>query len=212
MQISTEELREALSKALQKELPGERAQNVLEPITRKSFDLTMKRNPKSSAVLILIYPKNDCYHTVTMLRPQYDGVHSGQISFPGGQQEEDDQNLMQTAIRETLEEIGVKIDAKHIIGSLTNLYIPPSNFMVTPYVALINEIPQMKKDCFEVEKLIEVCLNEIIATEAVQAKTINLEKYGNIQVPCFVADNQIIWGATAMIMNELRALLQNILS
>lgn len=201
----------ALSKQLRDKLPGTEAHRLLEPPTRKNFPEKPRRNARQSSVLILIYPKSGVYHTITILRPQYDGVHSGQISFPGGQFEEGDESLVFTALRETQEEIGVEISRNQIIGKLSDIYIHPSNFLVTPYVAVISKVPEMKKDSFEVEKLIEVSLQDIIHPDAIVRKNLNLEKYGNVQVPCFFVDDQVIWGATAMIMSELRTILSRIL-
>lgn len=201
----------ALSERLTDILPGSESHKLLEPPTRKNFPDKPRRNARRSSVLILIYPKGGKYHTITILRPQYDGVHSGQISFPGGQFEDGDESLLNTALRETQEEIGVEITEEQIAGKLSDIYIPPSNFLVTPYVAVINEVPEMRKDSFEVEKLIEVSLEDIIHPDAIVRKNLNLEKYGNVHVPCFYVDQNIIWGATAMIMSELRTIISRII-
>jgi|AntRauTorckE6833_2_1112554.scaffolds.fasta_scaffold00592_5 8-oxo-dGTP pyrophosphatase MutT (NUDIX family) len=205
------EIKEALTGVLRDVLPGEEAHRLLEPSTRKNFRSQPRRNARHSSVLILIYPRENKLRTITILRPQYDGVHSGQISFPGGQYEKEDYTLLETALRETREEIGVDVKEEQVAGKLTDIYIPPSNFLVTPYVALIKEVPQMKKDSFEVEKLIEVDLENIIRPDAILRRNIHLEKYGNIHVPCFIVDDQIIWGATAMIISELRTVLGRVL-
>lgn len=211
MRYSIDQIRETLSSLLRDVLPGSEAHKLLEPATRKNFPQQPRRNARQSAILILIYPREDKFRTITILRPQYDGVHSGQVSFPGGQHEKDDENLLQTALRETQEEIGVSVEPEQVVGKLSNLYIPPSNFMVTPYVAIVDEAPSMRKDAYEVEKLIEIDLEDIIEPEAVMRKNINLEKYGNVHVPCFLVDDQIIWGATAMIISELRIVLTKVM-
>ncbi|MFW5974785.1 MAG: NUDIX hydrolase [Bacteroidota bacterium] len=211
MRYSIDQVRKTLSSLLRDVLPGQEAHRLLEPATRKNFPEQPRRNARQSAVLILIYPRREKYRTITILRPQYDGVHSGQISFPGGQREKSDENLLQTALRETHEEIGVTVEPDQVVGKLSDLYIPPSNFMVTPYVAIVDEAPSMRKDAYEVEKLIEIDLEDIIRPDAVYRKNINLEKYGNVHVPCFLVDDQIIWGATAMIISELRIVLTKVM-
>lgn len=210
MNYDVEKIRELLSELLRDVLPGAEAHRLLEPSTRKNFPSQPRRNARHSSVLILIYPRHHKLKTITILRPQYDGVHSGQISFPGGQYEQDDYTLLHTALRETHEEIGVNLASGQVAGKLSDIYIPPSNFLVTPYVAIINEVPEMKKDSFEVEKLIEVDLEDIIRPDAILRRNIHLEKYGNVHVPCFVVENQIIWGATAMIISELRTILTKV--
>lgn len=211
MHSDIRKFKSALSERLTEILPGSESHRLLEPPTRKNFPDKPRRNARRSSVLILIYPKAGKYYTITILRPQYDGVHSGQISFPGGQFEEGDESLLKTALRETQEEIGVEITEEQIAGKLSDIYIPPSNFLVTPYVAIINEVPEMRKDSFEVEKLIEVSLEDIIHPGAIVRKNLNLEKYGNVHVPCFYVDHNIIWGATAMIMSELRTIISKII-
>lgn len=211
MQYNIEQFIQSLEQRLRDALPGSEAHYLLEPPTRKYFPHEPRRNARHSSVLILIYPQNDKLYTITILRPQYNGVHSGQISFPGGQYEEGDEQLLYTALRETQEEIGVEVSTDQVIGRLSDIYIPPSNFIVTPFVAVIQQVPIMKKDSFEVEKLIEVNLEDILHPDSIVRKNLNLEKYGNVHVPCFIVDDQIIWGATAMIMSELRTILGEIL-
>ncbi len=191
-------------------LPGEEAHQLLIPETRKHEKVTTRLKPRQSAVLILIYPYHDHYQTVTILRPQYDGLHSGQISFPGGSIEKEDADLIDTAIRETKEEIGVTVERSQIIGKLTNVFIPLSNFDVSPYVAFMEEKPVMSQHNHEVEKLIELDLNNIIKEDAIVKKVIRIERYGNVAVPCFLSQKEVIWGATAMMIAELREILLKI--
>ena len=132
-----------LSLALSQALPGREAQFLMEPLTRRVEMEKQKnrKNAKLSAVLILLYPKDDKIYTAMIKRPVYNGVHSGQIAFPGGKKEDDDLNLSETALRETEEEIGVLRNSVEVIGQLSQLYIPPSNFNVQPVIAYTNNIP-----------------------------------------------------------------------
>lgn len=184
-------------------LPGKGAHNKLLPITRKKYpaepDLSLA---KPSSVLILFYPQNSLPHILFIQRPQYDGVHSGQIAFPGGKAEDIDDNLRQTALRETNEEIGVNSQDVSIIGKLSELYIPPSNYLVTPYVGYLDYKPVLKPDKKEVSEILQVKFDEIIDENCFQYRDIT-SSGANYRVPCFCVQGKIIWGATSMILNEL---------
>ena len=107
-------------------------------------------------------------------RCQYDGKHSGQISFPGGKVEETDKDIYHTALRETNEEIGVIMQDIEVIGQLTNVFIPVSNFLVFPIVGFINYLPQFNIDNNEVEELIELKLTDLINTRELVQNEVKL--------------------------------------
>ena len=132
---------DCLKKRFKIELPGEEAQFSMAPFSRERIREIPKQNysPKLSAVLILLFPHNNSINTVLIQRPEYAGIHSGQIAFPGGKFEDDDIELSRTALRETSEEIGIITENIEIIGSLTDIYITPSNFLVRPFVASVHE-------------------------------------------------------------------------
>lgn len=188
-----------LTKRLTQPLPGKPAQLKLAPKSRRNSipnsDTTL------AAVLLLIYPdKNGQLSIVLMKRTEYPGHHSAQISFPGGKYEKADNNLSYTAMRESEEEIGVKYEDTTIIGSLTELYIPISNFLVHPYIAISHISPKFKPDPTEVDYLIELPLKTLLNTPI---------SYTNLTsdalpetVPYFNISGETVWGATAMIMNE----------
>ncbi len=205
-----QDFKTALTMQLQQTLPGEVAHDLLMPETRKKDMPFTRLKPRKSAVMILIYPNEGHFNTITILRPQYDGIHSGQIAFPGGRFEKEDLDLMDTAIRETKEEIGVEVKKSQIIGQLTHVFIPPSNFDVSPYIAFLDEKPLMKENSYEVEKLVELNLDDIKKQDAITQKMIFVERYGNVMVPCFLGQGEIIWGATAMMLSELREILLRI--
>ncbi len=141
--------KETLSTMLRESLPGEAAQNKFSPELREGPSYAealedegeQEDECRSAAVLILLYPDKDHLRTVFMKRNEYDGPHSGQISFPGGMFEKVDLDLEQTALRETEEEIGVDAGKIDVLGRLTPLFIPVSNFCVTPYVGWITGQP-----------------------------------------------------------------------
>ncbi len=197
-----------LTQLLKQPLPGDLAHRELAPI---SSSLRIKAykdnpNPKQSAVCILLYKKYNEMHFVLTKRHVYEGFHSGQISFPGGKKEKEDVNLEQTALRETEEEIGVPRNAIHVFGSLTSVYIPPSGYIVHPYVCMLQEEPIFKPDTFEVYKLLEVGIDQLLSPESLVKRDLKISS-GSINVPCFEFDGEIVWGATAMMLNEFRQLL-----
>ncbi|MCK9422043.1 MAG: CoA pyrophosphatase [Bacteroidales bacterium] len=165
-------------------------------------------NAVQSSVLILLYPMNTEIGLVLMRRPDYIGIHSGQISFPGGKYEDDDKSLIYTALREANEEIGIDPILVQILGQLTELYIPPSNFLVTPVVGYMPFRPQFKADPKEVAAIIEIRISDLLNKSNIQKKKIKLRHGLSLKVPSFFIDDNIIWGATAMILSEFRIIIQ----
>lgn len=193
---------------LQKPLPGLETQLHLAPITRLN-ELKKMRSPanaRQSAVLAIFYPKNDEIGLFLIKRAVDDTVHSGQISFPGGKYEKTDANLHETALRETFEEIGILPEDITIIGSLSKMYIPPSNFDVHPFVGYISFCPKLTTN-YEVEKVLSVSLSELTNPNVIQNKSIEGRDGQHYNVPCYFVQDEIIWGATAMMLSELIAII-----
>ena len=134
------------------------------PVTRQSeSQQAQKGGPhRLSAVMVLFYLKNDKPFFVLVKRSVYDGVHSGQISLPGGQVEKSDTDYAATALRETHEEIGIDPEKVHIIGRLSAMYIPPSNFDVYPFVGYYPGVPHFKIDTVEIHQLMEIDLETFL--------------------------------------------------
>lgn len=192
-----------LSKQLQKPLPGEAAQLKLEPATRRKYPLDPDAaSAKLSAVLILFFPKEEQPNFALIQRPQYDGVHSGQIAFPGGKFENGDLTILDTALRETMEEIGIVRNQINVIGKLSPLYIPPSNFIVHPFVGYLDHYPEFTPDPLEVSKILEIPFDILSNPETLRMKEIDVRGY-KVTVPCFYVADNVIWGATSMILSEL---------
>ena len=190
-------------------LPGLDAHKIMAPITRPIMNFNEKDYPsaKKGAVLILFYPVNEEIFMVLIKRPSYDGVHGGQVSFPGGKVEEGDFDTSFTAIRETEEEIGVNRSQIKIFGQLSNIYIPPSNFFVYPYLGSINEKPDFFPDKNEVEYIIETPVN-ILLDQTIKS-TIKINRSDiNFDAPCYIINNHRVWGATAIILSELEVLMR----
>ncbi len=188
-----------------KPLPGLASQMKMSPVTRKmEMDkLTNKTLPKESAVLILFYPHQNNIYTVFIKRPKYPGVHSGQIAFPGGKYEEEDFDLTQTALREAQEEIGINPNQVTVLGNLTNLFIPPSNFNVLPVVGYTYSKPNFIPEAQEVDEIIEVNINQLTDPLNKQFREILHRNQTKVKVPAYYINDLVIWGATAMIINEL---------
>jgi len=144
-----------------------------------------------------------------MLRASYNGVHSSQISFPGGKKDKTDPSLRYTALRETEEEIGIAKNDIMIFREMTKTYIPPSNFMVTPFLGLLNTKPRFKTN-EEVDRLIEVNVKELLDENSLTSKNLTTSYMKNIDVPCFRLNDYTIWGATAMMLSEIKDLLISI--
>jgi len=201
---------EKLRKKLSMPLPGAAAQKEMAPVLTdpSRFNLSDEQDTILGGVLILLYSVGNKIMLPLIQRPVYNGVHSGQISFPGGKIEENE-SLVETALREAHEEIGVSIDEIEIIGTLTELFIPASNFKVQPVVGIISTPFKFLPDKHEVVKILEADLMELLQdprkTKTVQLKRDNLNI--SIDAPYFDVKGNVVWGATAMMLSELLYLL-----
>lgn len=196
-------------------LPGIAAQLIMAPPFRAELleqNKLLRKNAKPAAVLALFYP-DDTMNTklVLIVRKTSSGFHSAQVGFPGGKPELSDQNLEATAVRETWEEIGVLKDHIKLLFPLTELYIPPSNFIVFPFVGFTDATPDFKLQPSEVESIIEIPLNDVL-DDSKRIFSLVSTSYGpKVNVPAFNFEGHIVWGATAMILMELIHLLNSIL-
>ena len=194
------------------QLPGIEAQFKLAPKMRLEYNAKKieANNPKIAAVLALFYPnQNNEVSLLLTKRANYIGTHSGQISFPGGKFEKSDLNLKETALRETFEEVGIFQEKIDIVREITEVYIPPSNFSVTPFIGILNDIPVFKLNS-EVAKIIEIPFPDLLDDTMLASISITNSYMKETSVPCFNFDGSVIWGATAMILSEIKELLKNI--
>lgn len=201
MTFSQEELR----LALQSGLPGESAhqQMTLRGRLPASDAEDLDPPPKQSAVMLITYPENQTWNLILIKRPDYEGVHSGQISFPGGKMEKSDADLLETAVREAREEVGIERHFMETIGKLSKIYIPPSHFMVHPFVATAASRPELAGDPREVQEILHVPITSFIGEDkVVQEKVYISQNKLSMNVPAFKVGNHVIWGATAMILSE----------
>lgn len=197
-----------LQQALEKPLPGEVAQRQMAPaaIHNGPNRWETPQDCRKAGVLILLYPHATLSlepepHLVLIRRPDYPGVHSGQISLPGGRWEPGEK-LQSTALREAEEEVGVSPRQVTILGQLSPLYTPPSNFCIYPFVGFCFEKPAFRPDKREVAELIEAPLRLFLDPTARREEVWHLGNYGERRVPFFYIFKHKIWGATAMILSE----------
>lgn len=189
-------------------LPGEEAQTLMAPSYR--FEDMEERTDKArkSAVLILLYPKNEQWYICFIQRVKDGGVHSGQIALPGGKTDKTDKNIIETAYREAYEEIGIDKNKINYLGELSHLFIPVSNYIVFPVVGYLNSFEQFRKCPKEVNQVIEVRLIDFFNPKNKQIKTREIKNIPT-KVPYYLLANQYyLWGATAMIMSEFEVILK----
>ncbi len=200
---------EQLRLRLQNPLPGKPAHLKMASTSRLKLQTEPNEKTRKSGVLILFYPSQGEIYLPLILRPAYDGVHGGQMAFPGGGVEKEDENLNRTALREAQEEIGIKaIDVK-ILGQLTELFIPPSNFTVQPVIGYISYRPDFYPDAKEVDRIFEIPLKEMSNPSIISRKIINVRGY-EIDAPHYNIQENVVWGATAMMISELLELISGI--
>ncbi|HDZ40974.1 MAG TPA: CoA pyrophosphatase [Bacteroidetes bacterium] len=195
--------------ALRKTLPGTDVQWEMASSDRmiNDFPRQKRHDSRLAAVLILLYPLNDEIHTLFIQRPVYRGVHSGQISFPGGRMEKEDPNLTDTAIREACEEVGLCNNDLDILGTLTPLFIPVSNTEVSPVLAFCSTRPVFRPDKKEVVSLIEARLTDFYKPGIVKQKPM-VVRDEELDIKYYDYKGSIIWGATAMILYELLVIIE----
>ena len=192
-----------------KGLPGTEIQWEMASSDRmiQNFPRVPGNDARIAAVLILLYPYNDSVYTVFMQRHNYDGVHGGQISFPGGKMEESDENTICTAIREAQEETGIDPEKISVIGTLTPLFIPVSNMIVTPVVGWTDTKPVFIHHPEEVVFLIDADIKMFLDPAIIKSKPFNI-RGEMVSIRYFDYDGNVIWGATAMILHELLTIIK----
>jgi 8-oxo-dGTP pyrophosphatase MutT (NUDIX family) len=194
---------EEIRNRLRMPLPGIEAQIRLAPLYR--LDELRQKPPEEaipSGVLLLLYPNNSQLHSVAILRAEYNGVHSGQVSLPGGKREPSDRDIIETALRESFEETGIDPESVDVLGRLTPLYINRSNYIIFPVVGYTGRRPEFRPDVTEVQEIIEFRIADLLGPEKVIHRSLSFPKGFTFRVPGFELGPHFMWGATAMIVSE----------
>ena len=202
-----------LKSMLEAGLPGEQAHVRMAPLSRPLSSLAKQSTAvfRESAVAIILFEEAGEQRIVLIQRPQYEGKHGGQVSFPGGKREESDLDLLQTAMRECFEETGLQLGLEQYVGPLTPVFIPVSSFHVDAHLFYLDYVPQFNKDEREVEAIFTIAVNELLDDLRVQLTTITVgENMKMKDVPYFDLENKVIWGATALMLSELKEILSRV--
>lgn len=213
MYLDLEEIKYLLAESVEA-LPGWDSHQKLSPPYREKYDLEFikRTNPKSASVMILLYQNQSGeIEFPIIMRVSYEGAHSHQFSLPGGQFEEQDISFDETAIRETVEELGVEYENIEIIRQLSEIYIPPSNFLVYPYIGIYTGEPNFTPEEREVQYIVPLDLEAFLNAEH---EVFEREFSGQVvEIPGYnIGDEEYLWGATAMILEEFKDYLKIVLN
>lgn len=218
--MNFKDLKRIIPKLKLSNLNSKTSQIKLAPSFRKEFiklNSNKLLNSKKAAVIAALYEDDNKVRLILILRNTYNGVHSNQIGFPGGSVEDYDKTLFDTAIRETYEEIGVRVQKNELIRELHEIYIPPSNFNVYPFLVILNHPPSFVKDDKEVKEVITIDLESLLNCKITQtqipipAKLNELSIQNDVEVPAFKLAGYNVWGATAMMLSEIRDLINDVI-
>ncbi|SDQ93427.1 NUDIX hydrolase [Flagellimonas zhangzhouensis] len=196
-------------------LPGEDSHYKMSPQLRIEWlkrNKVRDANPRRAGVMALFFPDEELQTKLLLiLRKTYPGVHSNQIGFPGGKEERIDKTLLETALRETHEEVGVPPSGVEVIKELSEVYIPPSNFLVQPYIGIYPSPQPFVLQESEVEQLVEVFLSDFLDDSNHIEENLTTSYAKNIDVPAYRLNGYTVWGATAMMLSEIKELLRQVL-
>jgi len=206
--MQLEELATKLYRLLKEPLPGRLGQFAMapQPVDEQRFLPVVREDHRKGAVLMLFYPDESGAFVPFIKRPDYDGVHSGQVALPGGKMDPGDLDLSFTALREAKEEIGVDPSKIELLGKLTEVYIPPSNFLVSPFIGITFEKPVFQPDPVEVARIISCPVPTLLDKNIRKMGRVKASSGLNITTPYFDIEQEMVWGATAMMLSEFNYL------
>ncbi len=201
-----------LKQRLSRSLPGNAAHASLRatPVGSSLPLFSHTLAPRPGGVLILLYEQEGVLKFPLIKRPEYLGAHSGQVSLPGGKAEQGEDSI-QAALREAEEEIGVNRMNLNVLGTLSDFFVVPSNFVVTPVVAMLLTAPVFVPDPYEVAKILHGSVDDLMQEGAIKEKEILAAGKYRMLAPHFDIEGEVVWGATAMMLNEFRMVLKDII-
>lgn len=201
-----------ISNALKNKLPGFEAHQEMMPYKRISAtEAKQTLTPRQSAVMALLFPVDHEVHILFIHRTDTGGTHSGQIAFPGGKMDPEDKDLLDTALRETWEEVGIAAENITVLGKISEVYIPPSNFLAQPFIGWMDHFPDLVLQPTEVQQVLTISLDKLFADDNRKRKDMHLPSFNvTVNVPYFDVNGYTVWGATALMLNELRWIYQNL--
>jgi 8-oxo-dGTP pyrophosphatase MutT (NUDIX family) len=193
-------------------LPGDSAHSPMRAVPVGDITPTFEHRlpPKPGGVIILLYEHAGSLWFPLIKRQEYTGAHSGQVSLPGGKAE-NDEDPVQAALRECEEEIGISRHVPTVLGKLSNFFVIPSNFIITPVIATVNSMPVFKPDPYEVARILSCSLEDLMDDDAIKQKEIIAAGKFKMIAPHFEIEGEVVWGATAMMLNEFRAIVREII-
>lgn len=210
MNLSYRTLKEQLSAALQDELPAHTAHKKIMQNRPTIHEIGEQLSTaKQSAVLCLFYQVKGEWKIVYIKRPEYEGVHSAQIGLPGGKKEASDIDHCATALREANEELNIQAKDVSLLGKLSPLYVPPSNFLIHPFIGIQLQRPNFILEKREVSGIIEIPLIHLLDERNLKTIEVSSSKF-RFNTKGFEYKGEFIWGATAMISMEFVQLLKSI--
>lgn len=207
------QLVEKLEQRLTLALPGALAHEPMRavPVGMLLPKFEHKLPPKPGSVLILLFPDEGSIRFPLTKRQTYAGAHSGQISLPGGKTEAGE-TFIETALREAEEEIGINRTEVTVVGRLSDFFVIPSNFLVTPVIAYSKVRPVFTADPYEVARILTADIFDLLDDRAVKSKEITAASHFQMLAPHFEIEGEVVWGATAMMLNEFRMILKDIVN
>lgn len=208
--MNFDELTRFLEKRVRLSMPGNTAHQMMKPKMANGAPLNLKHStpPRKGGVLILLYEDDGVVRFPLIQRPNYEGIHSGQMALPGGRYEEEDKNQYQTALRESNEEIGVDQNEVEVIGSLSEFFVAASNYMVLPVIGKITAKPTFIPEPREVDEIVTPSVNHLVDPKRLKEKEITVSSGFKMHCPYYDLEDRTVWGATAMMLSEMVAILK----
>lgn len=200
-----------LSRRLNEQMPGKSAHDLMKPVLQNGSPIRISHDKpaREGGVLILFYEEDGRVKFPLIQRPEYEGIHSGQIAFPGGKKEGTDRDLVETALRETEEEIGVPSGKISVVGVLSKFFVAASNFDILPVVGVLHEKPVFVPEEREVSAIITPYATDLLDEEKTLMKDMEVRNGFKLRSPYFNLEEKVVWGATAMMLSELKVILRD---